>query len=218
MTSKKAGESQVIDFFSSVLRDELQNKFGRDKKFSVGNFSGSQDRKFADFFAGTESNCVLIEFKEFEAEIQDEQGKPLREKLCKELTADTAMESRCTHFIAFKSKGAEMNISLIPYVDAVCPLFCVGIPPLESVQKTSHKNFIQAFLDGGKGGSVEDFVIYAGRLNTIAGGIADGLSAPFKAVLYSRDSEGGLIGTLFQSLSEFKQLLGMKPKRGHRPN
>ena len=80
-----------------------------------------------------------------------------------------------------------MHISLIPYVDAVCPLFDVGIPPLVSVQKTCHNEFIKAFLGGQKGGSIEEFVSYTGRLNTIAGGIADGLTASFKAVLYSRD-------------------------------
>ncbi len=218
MISKKAGESQVIESFSSFLRDELQNKFGKDKKFSMGNFSGSQDRKFADFFAGTDSNCLLIEFKEFESEISDEQDKPLRKKLCNELTLEVAVESRCTHFIAFRSKSKEMDITLIPYVDVVCPLFGVGIPPLNPIQRTSHSQFINAFLEGEKGGSIDEFISYAARLNTIAGGTANGLNAPFKAVLYSRNSKGQLTGTLFQSLSEFKTLIDKKKHtRSHRP-
>ena len=217
MTSRKAGESQIIDFFSAALRDELRKKFGEDTKFSIGNFSGSQDRKFADFFAGTESNCVLIEFKEFHGEIQDEREKPLRKRLCEGLTESAAITSRSAHFIAYKSKAAEMDVTLIPYVDVVCPLFGVGIPPLAAIQKNGHDDFIQAFLDGREGSSVNEFISYAGHLNTIAGGIANGLTAPFKAVLYSRNSSGKLIGTLFQSLSEFRKLLLAKPTRSRRP-
>lgn len=217
MTTRKFGESQVIDFFATTLRDELRNKFGINEKYSIGNFSGSQDRKFADFFAGTESSCVLIEFKEFEMEIKDEIKKPLRQKLCKELTKDSAALSRGSHFIAYRSPINNVTIKLAPYVDVVCPNFNIGIPPLAIVQTKTHTDFIEEFLSGKEGVSIDQFLGYAGHLSATAGGIKNGADAPFKSVLYSRDMQGKVVGTIFESLGELKQLLDLKPKKRPRP-
>lgn len=213
MTTRKFGESQVIDFFATALRDELRNKFGDNEKYSIGNFSGSQDRKFADFFAGTESSCVLIEFKEFKKEIDDEIKKPLRKKLCKDLTEESASLSRESHFIAYRLPINNMTINLAPYVDVVCPIFNIGIPPLVISQPKSHTDFIEEFLSGTEGVSIDQFLGYAGHLSATAGGIANGENAPFKSVLYSRDMQGKVVGTIFESLGELKQLLDRKPKK-----
>ncbi|WP_148051359.1 hypothetical protein [Pseudomonas protegens] len=212
MTKRKLGESQVIDFFSSVLRDELINKFGSRSNYSIGNFSGSQDRKYADFFAGMESSCILIEFKEFESEVRDEYKKPLREKLCKNLTDKTAALSRATHFIAYRVSSGNMDIKLSPYVDVICPNWSVGNPPLQAVNSKVHYDFICDFLSAKEGVAIGDFLSYAGHLNSTAGGISDGASAPFKSVLYSRNTQGRVVGTIFNSLGELKKLIDKAPK------
>ncbi|MCX7098630.1 MAG: hypothetical protein NTV43_12090 [Methylococcales bacterium] len=211
MATRKMGESQNIDFFSTALRNELLIKFGKNAAYSIGNFSGSQDRKFADFFAGTCSSCILIEFKEFSSEISDEQKKPLREKLCQELSIDTALLSRSSHFIAYRSPKNSMQIQLAPYVDVVCPLFSIGIPPLARIQTNQHTDFIDDFLSGTKGTAYDNFLRYVGHLNTTAGGIANGSAVPFKSILYSRNVQGKVIGTIFDSLGELRKLLNLSP-------
>jgi len=217
LSKRKLGESQVIDFFSIALRDSLRDKFGENANYSIGNFSGSQDRKFADFFAGTESSCILIEFKELEREILDERKKPLREKLCKELNDETATLSRGSHFIAYRSPHKEMQIMLAPYVDVVCPNFVIGIPPLAIAHTKAHIDFIQGFLSGAEGVGFNKFLEYAGHLNATAGGIANGADAPFKSILYSRNSSGDVVGTIFESLGELKKLLDRRPKASPKP-
>ncbi|WP_447782418.1 hypothetical protein [Pseudomonas plecoglossicida] len=215
LATTKIGESQVIDFFSSALRDQLVNKFGSDSNYSIGNFSGSQDRKYADFFAGTKSSCILIEFKEHEHEIRDEYKKPLREKLCKNLTNKTATLSRTTHFIAHRSSSRGMDIKLAPYVDVVCPHWSIGSPPLGPVTSKTHYDFIDDFLSAKEGVTMEKFFDYAGHLNSTAGGVSDGASAPFKSVLYSRNARGRVVGTIFHSLGELKKLINKAPNKGN---
>lgn len=217
MATNKFGESQVIDFFATALRDKLITKFGKNAKYSIGNFSGSQDRKFADFFAGTDSSCILIEFKEYEREIQDENKKPLRKKLCEELTNETAALSRGSHFIAYRLPTDKMQLKLAPYVDVVCPHFSIGIPPLATAHTKAHSDFIDGFLSEREGASFNQFIEYAGHLNAAAGGITNGASAPFESILYSRDAQGEVVGTKFESLGELKKLLDLKPKRFPKP-
>ena len=195
----------------------MRDKFGPNANYSIGNFSGSQDRKFADFFAGTDSSCILIEFKGFENEIQDEFKKPLRKKLCEELTDETAALSRGSHFIAYRSPINSMQIKLASYVDVVCPIFSIGIPPLTIAHAKAHSDFIDGFLSGHKGVSFNEFLAYAGHLNATAGGIENGATAPFRSILYSRDMRGKVVGTIFESLGELKQLLDQKPKRYPKP-
>lgn len=217
LNTKKIGESQVIDFFSTALRDELHQKFGRDAEYSLGNFSGSQDRKFADFFAGTNSSCILIEFKEYRKETKDELKKPLRKKLCKELTKKDAKLSRSSHFIAYRSSTDNMQINLVPYVDEVCPSFSIGCPPLLAVKEQEHNDFIDKFLSGNEGVNLSEFLNYAGHLNSIAGGIPNGASVPFNSIFYSRNNSGKIIGIKFDTLGELQKLLSKKPKTPHSP-
>ncbi|PTQ78193.1 hypothetical protein C8R26_104177 [Nitrosomonas oligotropha] len=211
----KIGESQTLQFFSTIIQTELSARFGRRGKYSIGNFSGSQDRRFADVFVGTESSCVLIEFKEFESEVADEQNKPLRKKFCEELTPEIASLSRSGHFIAFRKPKSQMEIIVAPYVDTVCPRFSVGIPPLVNAKRQDHDRFIKSFLGNTEGQNYQSFIQYVGHLNSIAGGTPDGSTAPFKSVLYSRNRQGRVIGTVFESIGELRKLLKLRPKRMH---
>lgn len=214
---KKIGESQVIQSFSTFLQAELAVKFNGNINYCFGNFSGSQDRKFADVFVGTESSCILIEFKEFEGEIKDEYDKSLREKLCNELTVETAALSRSGHFIAFRKPGSKMEITIASYVDTVCPGFSVGIPPLAMAQQFGHREFVKNFLNNAAGQDYTSFIKYIGHLNSTAGGTADGLAAPFKSVLYSKDNQGSIIGTVFESIGELKKVLKLSPQKNRKP-
>lgn len=210
---KKIGESQVIQSFSTFLQAELAAKFNGNINYCFGNFSGSQDRKFADVFVGTESSCVLIEFKEFEKEINDEYDKPLREKLCNQLTEETAALSRSGHFIAFRKPGSQMEITVASYADTVCPGFSVGIPPLVLAKQFGHREFIKNFLNNATGQDYTSFIKYIGHLNSTAGGTSDGSSAPFKSVLYSTDNKGSIIGTVFESIGELRKVLKLSPQK-----
>lgn len=207
---KKIGESQVIQSFSTIFQVELAQKF-KNASYCFGNFSGSQDRKFADVFVGTKSSCMLIEFKEFEEEIENEYRKPLRKKLCEELTSETANLSRVGHFIAFRKPGSQMEITIASYADTVCPGFSVGIPPLAIAEQFGHREFIKNFLDNAAGQNYPSFIKYVGHLNSMAGGTADGLVAPFKSVLYSKDDQGNVIGTIFKTIGELTKILKLHP-------
>ena len=215
---KKIGESQVIQSFSTFLQVELAIKFNG-ASYCFGNFSGSQDRKFADVFVGTKSSCILIEFKEFEKEVADEYKKPLRSKLCKELTSETAALSRAGHFIAFRKPGSQMEITIASYADTVCPGFSIGVPPLAAIEQFGHREFIGKFLGNAAGQDYPSFIKYVGHLNSTAGGTANGLAAPFKSVLYSKDDHGNVIGTIFESIGELTKILKLHPKtaRGPKP-
>lgn len=210
--SRKIGEAQGIDFFSTVFREKYSKIYDNESKYSVGVFSGSQDRRFADFFAGTESTCMLIEFKEFAGEVSDELGKPLREHLCLNLDDESARLSRGSHYIAYRTKTEEIRLEIAPYIDVVCPGFGVGLPPLAAFQMTEHGQFIDRFFNGGAGSNYTDFVRYAGHMSSIAGKHTDGLKTPFKAILYSRNAEGVLKGTKFKTLREFKTMVDKHPK------
>ncbi len=120
---KKMGESQIIDFFSTYLRDILREEYGKDAPYTLGNFSGSQDRKFADFFAGTKSHNILIEFKEAKKEHIAEQEKPLRKKLCLTLNNEVAAVSRLCHFIGWGKRQVHTEVELNVYIDLVCRLW-----------------------------------------------------------------------------------------------
>jgi hypothetical protein len=214
-SSKKMGEAQIIDFFSSCLRDEMYHKFGPNISYSIGNFSGSQDRKFADYFSGTSSSNILIEFKELKREAEDEWKKPLRKKLCLELTNETASQSRSSHFIAWGSGEQDLTVKLTPYVDLICTKY-IGIPPLIPHAEQVHSEFIDAFLSGTQGVNQEEFVSYIEHLNKTAGGCADGKTVPFKSVLYSRNDSGKLVGTRFENLGQliylYKKQKNKKPR------
>jgi hypothetical protein len=201
----KMGESQIIEFFSGILRDELQQKFGKYAKYTIGNFSGSQDRKFADFFAGTDSVNILVEFKEKKSEHKAEEIKPLREKLCLTLNDEIASISRLCHFIGWGGNKKEIRVELNPYIDLVCRLWnCTDclLTPVDHV----HNKFIANFINGNVGVDHSTFVQYIEHLNTTAGGSATGENVLFRSILYSRDSSGQLIGTRFENLDQLNEL------------
>lgn len=211
--SRKIGEAQAIDFFGTALREMHEKNYGKEANYSVGIFSGSQDRKFADFFAGIGSTCILIEFKEFENEIKHELRKELRENLCKNLNETDAALSRGAHYIAYRSKAEDMQLRIAPYVDVVCPDFGIGQPPLLPFLKKDHENFINDFLSSNAGCSYDNFVRYAGYMSAIAGSTPNGLKTRFRAIFYSRNHAGTVVGTIFKNLSDFKKMMDKKPSR-----
>ncbi|MEW5290891.1 hypothetical protein ABW286_17190 [Erwinia papayae] len=204
-SKRKIGESQVIDFFSAVLRDKFSDRYKKNKPISIGNFSGSQDRKFADFFAGTASSNILIEFKEFESDYTKEWDKPLRQTLCRIIDADTAQFSRRCHFIAWRESDPEVQVSIAPYIDKVCPQYNT-IPPLQAFDNIPHKDFINDFLDDEKGITPEEFKDYVKYMDDIAGGKQAGENVPFKSILYSYQDEE-MVATYFKNLGELRSLI-----------
>jgi len=214
---KKMGESQIIQFFSSVLVDEIQKAFGQGYQYAIGNFSGSQDRKFADFFAGTDSVNILIEFKEFKNEYRKEIDKPLRENLCKTLTVDIAELSRSCHFIGWGLPRTTISIELNTYIDLVCQLWG-GSKFLKSPSDYLHASFINGFIKGAVGVNYEDFIRYIEHLNTTAGGSASGDQATFRSILFSRDNNGQLLANRFDNLGELKTLISMRPAMTYGPS
>ncbi|WP_300181703.1 hypothetical protein [uncultured Aliivibrio sp.] len=201
----KMGESQVIDFFSGYIKDEFRDEYGQEAMYSMGNFSGSQDRKFADFFVGNDSKNILIEFKEFKAEIVAENKKPLRRKLCERLSEEWALISRDCHFIGWGLNKKSLEAEFNPYIDLVCPLFDIS-DHLIPESSSGHELFVQNFIDGVIGVDCTSFTLYVEHLNKVAGGTAQGLDVPFKSVLYSRNDKGKLVGTRFNNLKELNEL------------
>lgn len=205
---RKIGEAQVIDFFSGYLKDVFRDVFGKNARYTVGNFSGSQDRKFSDFFAGTDSSNILIEFKEKREEHKKEKEKPLRHKLCLTLDEDISTISRECHFIGWGKGFAQTTIELNPYIDLVCRLWALDdylFPPNDY----GHRDFVDNFVNGNIGVNHEKFINYIKHLNHLAGGSASGADVPFRSILYSRDDHGLLVGTRFDNLGQLNQLRSM---------
>lgn len=214
--SNKMGESQIIDFFSSYMKDVFRDEFGKNGKYSIGNFSGSQDRKFADFFAGTDSNNILIEFKEFRNETSAEKEKPLRKKLCQTLTNNVALLSRSCHFIGWGKRQSSTEVEFSPYIDCVCRFW--GAAHLKTPDIKSHGPFVNCFINGKLGVTHSQFIMYIEHLNSIAGGDEGGGKVGFKSILYSRGKDGRLLGTRFDSLDELNKLRQIKkPRSGIKP-
>lgn len=209
---RKMGEAQIIDFFSSYLKDVLHCKFGAYANYSVGNFSGSQDRKFSDFFAGTDSHNILIEFKEKKEECAYEGLKPLRERLCDKLDDKISGLSRECHFIGWGTNHVTTVIELNPYIDLICRIFNQTDYLLKPTDK-NHETFVQNFIDGKIGVDQDSFVKYIEHLNNIAGGSASGTDIPFRSILYSRNENGLLVGTRFENLGELIQLRNMRTRK-----
>lgn len=202
---RKMGESQIIDFFSGYLKDVFRENFGASAQYTIGDFSGSQDRKFSDFFAGTDSHNILIEFKEKKNEYRQELEKPLREKLCINLDEKISSLSRQCHFIGWGNDRQNVEVELNAYIDLVCRLWGVEtyLLPLNCHH---HENFVENFLIGKVGVDHDAFVGYIDHLNRIAGGEAHGGEVPFRSILYSRNDNGRLVGTRFENLDQLNQL------------
>lgn len=208
----KMGEMQIIEFFSSTLKDKIRDKHGKTKLYTIGNFSGSQDRKFADFFAGTDAVNILIEFKEFKSEYENESIKPLRRNLCQTLTNTIAELSRSCHFIGWGTKKYDLEIELSHYIDLVCRLF-PKVCCLNEAIHYSHEEFTTAFIEEKIGVSYAHFVRYIEHLNKIAGGGSSGEEVPFRSILFSYNDQGILKGTRFDNLKELQELIQIKPKK-----
>lgn len=205
---RKLGEAQIIDFFSGYLKDVLREILGERAIYTVGNFSGSQDRKFSDFFAGTDSRNILVEFKEKKEEHKNEQLKPLRHKLCLALDEDISKLSRKCHFIGWNKELLGTKIELNAYIDLVCRLW--GLDDyLITPNDYDHEGFVKDFIGGQLGVDHNEFVNYIGHLNRLAGGGASGVDVPFRSILYSRNDRGRLVGTRFDNLGQLSQLLNM---------
>lgn len=202
---RKFGEAQVIDYFSGYLKDTFRDVFGEKALYTVGNFSGSQDRKFSDFFAGTESQNILIEFKEKKEEHKKEKDKPLRQKLCLTLDEETSELSRQCHFIGWGMGLTVTKIELNPYIDLVCLLWEADNYLLTPI-KHDHESFVDNFVSGHVGVDHDAFISYIEHLNTLAGGGASGVDVPFSSILYSRNDRGRLVGTRFDSLGQLNKL------------
>lgn len=202
---RKMGESQIIDFFSGYLKDALRDDFGASASYTMGNFSGSQDRKFSDFFAGTSSSNILIEFKEKKAEYEKENEKPLRKKLCLNLNETVSTISRKCHFIGWGRDRVDTEVEFAAYIDLVCRLWNVK-EHLLFPGEYGHEDFANKFIAGMVGVDHDKFVEYIEHLNKTAGGDARGDDVPFRSILYSRGENGRLVGTRFENLGELKQL------------
>ncbi len=207
----KMGESQVIDFFSGYLKDSFRDVFGAAAQYTVGNFSGSQDRKFSDFFAGTDSHNVLVEFKEKKGEYRLEKEKPLRKKLCVTLDEEVSELSRQCHFIGWDRGRVTSQIEFNPYIDFVCPLWGVE-GHLLFPSNHDHEIFVENFIGGKVGVDHESFMHYIAHLNKVAGGGASGADVPFRSILYSRNDHGRLVGTRFENLGQLNQLRKLSPR------
>jgi len=212
----KMGESQIIDFFSGYMKDVFRDKYGKNGRYSVGNFSGSQDRKFADFFAGTKSHNILIEFKEFKKECSAETKKPLRKRLCLTLDNNIALVSRSCHFVGWGKRQSSTEAEFSPYIDLICQLW--NAAHLKTPTVNSHEPFIDQFIDGVVGVNHTDFIKYIEHLNGVAGGDEEGSKVGFKSILYSRNGNGRLIGTRFDSLAELNKLRSIKKPKSRIKN
>ncbi|UGX01619.1 hypothetical protein [Pseudomonas aeruginosa] len=203
--SYNIGEQQIVDAFSGFLKDKFRDIFGHEASYSIGNFAGKQDEVFSDFFAGTSSKNILIEFKEKESGLTSEKRKILRKALCSQIDDGFAQISRECHFAGWNSGVGKIQIELTSYIDKVCPLFDLPKSQLELFQAREifpHRHFISAFLDEGLGVSPDEFREYIHFLDWLRDSGAPPGVTEFKAILYSYDAEGELIGTSFKSLDE----------------
>lgn len=199
------GEQQIVDAFSGFLKDKFRDAFGYNARYSVGSFAGKQDEVFSDFFAGTLSKNILIEFKEKESGFASEKRKILRKALCSHIDGGFAKISRDCHFSGWNSGGEQIQIELTSYIDKVCPLFDLSESQRELFHPETiypHRYFISAFLEEGLGVSSDEFRAYIHFLDWLRDNGAPLGVTEFKAILYSYDAEGELIGTSFRNLDE----------------
>jgi hypothetical protein len=203
--SYNIGEQQIVDAFSGFLKDKFRDIFGHNSSYSIGNFAGKQDEVFSDFFAGTLSKNILIEFKERESGLTSEKRKILRKALCSKINDGFAQISRECHFAGWNSGSGKIQIELTSYIDKVCPLFDLPRSQLDLFQAGGifpHKHFISALLDEELGVSPDEFRAYIHFLDWLRDSGAPLGMTEFKAILYSYDAEGELIGTPFKNLDE----------------
>ncbi|UZH01347.1 hypothetical protein OJ965_02150 (plasmid) [Pantoea anthophila] len=195
----KIGEAQVQQAFVEHLKYKITKKFGPEYPYNVGAFNGSQDKKYADYFAGVNAINILIEFKEFKSEISSESAKPLRAKLCNTISDLNLPSSLNAHFISWRLDNSSDNkivLKIDTYLPTVCPLFN------KSFSGNNEKfmpAFVDDFLDMKAGISNEGFELYINELSDIAGGEGD---ASFYGTHINFDPVDGLELTIFTKISE----------------
>lgn len=203
----KIGEQQVQRMFSEHLGETLRNRFGEKIRYAYGEFNGMQDKKYADYFAGVNSSNIIIEFKEFFSEINDERRKALRENLCKNIPDYLIETSYLSHHISWRGDSSEsIVLAFDRYLSRVCPIFDIEY---ERFKVVGVSKFIDDFLDKRIGAGSDDFADYVDYLAELAGD--EGSS--FFGVLLSFDPKVGLKNTIFYNLEQLVELAG-----GNTPN
>ena len=210
----KIGESQVQQAFDEHLKYQITKKFGADFPHAYGAFGGNQDRKYADYFSSVNARNILIEFKEFREEIKAESRKPLRQKLCENVTNVDFDYSLNCHFISWRVPNEEnkkLRLRIDTYLPSVCPMFGIefqGSHEQEIVQ------FVEEYLEFKVGLNNEDFEKYVNTLSEIATGDTESDSPSFYAVYVTFDPEIGLNLEYFSTISELISLSkNIKPKQ-----
>lgn len=199
----KIGEAQVQQAFIEHLKYKIQIKFGHDFPYNYGAFNGSQDRKYADYFAGVNAQNILVEFKEFESEVSSESKKPLRKKLCETISNDSLSSSLTAHFISWRLENTTENsleLRIDTYLPAVCPLFDIQF---KGSNEKKIPEFIDDFLNMKSGVSNEEFESYIDKLSDIAGDDGD---TSFYGVHVTFNSEHGIELKIFSTIAELIEL------------
>ena len=195
----KIGEAQVQQAFVEHLKYAISEKFGPKYPNNYGAFNGSQDKKYADYFAGVNAQNILIEFKEFKSEISSESAKPLRKKLCETISDSNLPRSINAHFISWRLENSSDNnivLKIDTYLPTVGPLFGKVFSGKHEKDITK---FVDDFLDKKTGISNEDFELYIKELSNIAGGKG---GASFYGVHVTFDPVDGLKLTTFSKIAE----------------
>lgn len=197
----KIGEAQVQEAFVEHLRFKIGEKYGPNFPYAFGAFNGSQDRKYADYFAGVNARNILIEFKEFKSEISSETRKPLRKKLCNSISDENLENSLNAHFISWRvddPNGNRLRLRIDTYLPTVCPLFDRHF---DGGKEKWIQHFLDGFLDLEVGVSNEEFEVYINELSRIAGDAGEG-NASFYGVHLTFDPEVGLDLEIFSKVSD----------------
>lgn len=195
----KIGEAQVQQAFVEHLKFKIGRKFGAEFPYAYGAFNGSQDRKYADYFAGVNAKNILIEFKEFKSEISSESRKPLRNKLCNIISDANLSNSLNAHFIAWRlenSKDNRLRVKIDTYLPTVCALFNKHF---DGNNERWIPEFVDDFLDIKAGVSNENFEAYINELSNIAGDDGD---SSFYGVHLTFDPEHGVDLRIFSTVAE----------------
>jgi hypothetical protein len=209
----KIGESQVQQAFVEHLKYQITKKFGVDFPYAYGAFNGSQDRKYADYFSSVNARNILIEFKEFREEIKAEKKKPLRRKLCENITSIDLDYSLDGHFISWRvpNKDNKLSVKIDTYLPSVCPMFDIEF---QGSNEQGIVQFVAKYLEFEIGLNNDDFGKYVNTLSDIATGDSGSGSPSFYGVHLTFDPEIGLDLEIFSTVSELIEFSKMiKPKQ-----
>ena len=197
----KIGEQNVQRLFTEELNFRVSERFGKKYHHSYGEMNGKLDRTFADYFSSVGDVCILIEFKEFDAEIKNEKRKKLREKLCKELPENLKATSTLSHFVCWREeRDDEFVLKLDRYVSRVCPLFGYEYGAFDTLNSDA---FIEKYLSSELGAKYEPFEKY---IDFLAGLPPGGNNNSFTGVILVFNKIAKIIKSIiFNSFSDFKK-------------